>query len=291
MTLARTALLALAAGASACGGAAPLLHGAHTLPSGQSSLGAGVAGQIATGQAQADLDAARQLSADGGVASDAERKRWLAGAAAHTLLAPGMSPWVALRVGLGGGLEGGLTYTGRSARADARWSPGGSGVTWSIGGGASALLARPSDAPSAGSDPNGAPRRSGDLPGLDASGVSGWGADVPVLLGWRSDGSVVEAWLGPRLSIEHASGTAQLAIETSDRVVDTPVSWTRWSAGGVVGLAVGVRPITVALELDLAYAHVGGDATYTLAPGAPVVYSVASGGLTLAPGAAVRARF
>src|SRR4029078_2261420 len=89
----------LASSSFACGGGAPLLHPAQTLPVDTVSAGAGVSGQFASSDVQATIDRGR--SAAGQPLTDPTRANaYAAGVLAEALLAPGASPWVGARVGL-----------------------------------------------------------------------------------------------------------------------------------------------------------------------------------------------
>jgi hypothetical protein len=237
------ALAALAA--TACGGGAPLLHGAHTLPTGRTAAGAGFSGTFAFGGAG---EAARS-------GSQAERR------AAEGAFSPGVAPWVGLRVGLGAESEAGLTYTGRAVRFDARHAFEDDSTALSIGAGASAIVGageQPTDVstPAAGGTTNGP---------LDRP--TGFGFDVPVLFGWRSTAGVVTLWAGPRGGFEKLTANSSSAQALDVR---------HWYGGAVVGLGLGFRHVHGAIELD---------GYYQTASGSVAGESVHASGVTLAPAA------
>ncbi len=234
----------------ACGGGAPLLHPVHPLPRERVTMGAGVSAQIVAGDASGRIDAARQAMGDGAVDSDAERDAWVSGAVAYSLLAPGLAPWVGARVGLGSSAEAGMTYTARAVRLDGRYALEDESFAASAGLGASGVLARP------GSDPAGDTRvdRAERIPGLDIGGVSGFGLDLPLLVGWRSRGGLLQTWLGARGGFERLRGTAVVRIGLDPTESDDArFEAERWYALGVLGFALSLHPVTIALELDAGY--------------------------------------
>jgi hypothetical protein len=202
-----------------CNGGAPLLHPAHVLSPGKTMAGAGLSGQLPI----------RQIPA-----TPATR------APLHRLtVAPGVAPWAGARVGLPASFEAGLTYTGRSVRADARHAfEFGTSTALSLGLGASVLMAR----------------RPGE--GDDPSAVYGVGLDLPLLLGFRSRSDLYAFWFGPRAGIEFLSGRILLSNDPS--VPAAEVSGRHVHAGFVVGARVGFRHVYVALELDGAYHRADG---------------------------------
>jgi len=85
-----------------CGGGAPLLHGVQAVPRNTVTVGAGFSGAVLPLEASGEGDA-----------SDRQQLKTAA-------VSPGLAPWVGARLGVGGGYDLGLTYTGRLARFDAR---------------------------------------------------------------------------------------------------------------------------------------------------------------------------
>lgn len=251
----RTLLVTCAIVLGGCGGGAPLLHPVHPLAAEHVAMGAGVSTQIVTGDASTVIDEAREAMSDGAVDSDAERHRFVKGALAYSLLAPGLAPWVGARVGLGHSAEAGVTYTARSVRVDGRYALAEESFALSGGLGATGVLARP------GSDPPGEIRGDGDekIPGLDLGGVSGVGLDLPLLAGWRSSGNLLQVWLGARGGFERLRGSALLRVDVDPSVADEArFEASRWYALGVVGFGVSLHPVTLAFELDAGYQHGSG---------------------------------
>jgi len=159
-----------------CAGGAPLLHPAHVLPEGTMSVGAGLSGQVA-------------LKPIAPAATNAEEQ----GSLQNLGVSPGVAPWISGRLGLPGENEAGLTYSGRTIRADGRHAFSLGKPTLSVGLGVSAIAAHP---PGSGSDP---------------SGVYGGGLDIPVLLGVHSASDLYAFWFGPRAGFEYLAGGIQLA--------------------------------------------------------------------------------
>ncbi len=179
-----------------------------------------------------------------------------------TLVSPGVSPYASGRVGLGDGLELGLTYTGRAVRADIRHAWSRDAVSLSIGGGATYLFY---------GDDTGA-----DLPGIDVDATQGFGADLPVVLGWDSSARIFSAWLGARAGFDHAS-IPQFDGLSAPTTLSSALSATRLYGGGVVGLAAGFRHLHVALEFDATYQTIAGSfyATHVTASGVSLVPAAA----------------
>jgi len=186
------------------------------------------------------------------------------GALALATLSPGIAPWIGARVGLGSQNEAGLIYSGRSLRIDARHAFVDGAWALSFGLGGTAVLAQPRASDN-------------DLPAVRIQGTSGWGFDVPVLVGWQSPAGLVRWWTGPRGGYEHLGGRVGLQDVES-------IAWSgshRW-AGAQAGLAMGLRHVFLALELDAFYhwVHVSiSDQNFTIH------------GFTLAPGSALVAKF
>jgi hypothetical protein len=224
------------------------LHPAQTLPAGQVRAGAGLSGNIATGELAATLNTARDQAAAGQGGAGAPGGAYAQGALVAASVATGLAPVVTARVGVGWGVEGGLGYTGRAVRADVRrsfdlaphW-------TASAGIAGSAVLYGHQDG--------------GDLAGVDLAALHGWGADVPVLVGYASDGQLYMVWLGVRGGWEHVDIGNLSSEPASPPAGGQPLALaaTRFWGGGLLGLAVGFRHLHVAMELDASYANVTGD--------------------------------
>ena len=217
-----------------CGGGLPLLHPAQVLSAGSVRAVGGFSANIATGPLSAALRAAQSEGAPpGGAPPDTT---FAQGALVAASVGPGLAPVLGVRVGLGDGFEGGLAYTGRAVRADARrafelnahWAIS-LGVAGSVAfGGSGAGVA---------------------LPNVDLAPLRGWGGDVPVLLGYESDGQLYGVWLGARAGANHVDVGAW-----TDPVLSATETW----AAALLGLAVGFRHVHVALELDAGFVNVNG---------------------------------
>lgn len=277
-------LVALGPLLGGCGGASALMHPAHTLPFSEISLGTGVAQQWVRGDARNAIDSAASANAPGSAPADVAAKTALArGAAAAALLSPGLSPWLGARVGIGQQTEGGLVFTGRTARLDVRHAFERESVALSIGLGASTKLADGNSAEAT------SVRSTGGIPGVDAGGVRGFGADLPILVGWRSTGGIVQGWMGVRGGFERLSGDVVLQLGPGDPTLGS-LDGSRWYVGGLVGLMVGVSPIWAALELNGAYQKGSGTLDANSGP-SPFRAEGSLTGLTLAPTAALLTRF
>jgi hypothetical protein len=102
-------------------------------------------------------------------------------------------------------------------------------------------------------------------PGSDGEGASGAGFDVPVLVGARSDGDILRGWLGARGGYRHLSGSVAIPQDAGTPDARGTLTGRQGSAGGVIGLAAGLRPIWVAVELDVSLLF--GNASLELADG------------------------
>ena len=267
---------------SGCAGGAPLLHPAHPLPPGRVSLGAGTSSSFLGGEGKRAIDRAGRSANTAGATDEFAR-----GASALALMPPGLSPWVGARAGVAPRAEAGLAYTGRAARLDARYVPlMDRTVAWSVGVGATGLLANPGSLP-----PGDSVSASGSIPGVDTRYLAGWGLDLPLLVGWRSSADVVQLWAGARGGYERAFGHLRVQL-TSAAARQTHFEGYRWMAGGLVGLAVGVKPVWAALELDGSYQYA--DAKLDLVEGVPpatVAHRAKLDGWVITPAAALLAQF
>jgi hypothetical protein len=266
---------------SACGGGGPLLHPAHTLPEGDVTFAAGTSGRFTLGglrEAERDLDGAAAIP--GGARTDEERQGFTNGAISVAALAPGVAPFVAGRVGLGHHNEGGLTYTGRAARLDARHAFEWPKLAISVGG---AVIGAYADS---GREPQPAPEGSGGgLRALSIRSVSGYGFELPVLFGYRSDADVVKLWTGLRAGFDRYGYNASV-IETPAQPARAHGKATRFWGGGLVGFSVGLAPIEVRAEVDAAYESVHGE---LVTGGEELTGDVA--GWSLTPAMAISAKF
>ena len=153
---------------------------------------------------------------------------------------PGVAPWVAARVGIVGNNEGGVTYTGRALRVDARHAFD-IGRLWalSLGLGADAIVAQ----------------RPGQ--GIDGTSMYGGGFDVPMLVGLHLPSDLYALWFGPRAGVEFLTG--RLALNPSGGPVELGDANGRQVYGGfVLGMRVGFRHVHAAIELDGAYHRIDG---------------------------------
>jgi hypothetical protein len=223
-----------------CAGGLPMLHPAQALRPVEVRAAAGFSGNVAGGDLAGVLHDARIEAAATPSPHDATFAR---GALAAAAVGPGLAPWVAARVGLGGSFDAGLAYSGRALRADVRrafeLAPG-----WAASVGAGGMTV-------VGGHPEG-----GELPGVDVGALHGWGADLPVLVGFESDAQLYMAWLGARAGWEHVEVSAR---DASPGGGVPGLSATHYWAGGLFGIAVGFRHVHVAIEIDASYATVSGD--------------------------------
>jgi hypothetical protein len=240
-------------------------------------VGAGVSNQFALGQAADAIDAGRRSNTPADAAA-LERA-----ALGLTALAPGLSPWLGVRAGLGNSAEVGAIYTGRAARADGRYAFAGPMFALSIGGGLSAIANRPERGGVL------ATTGSNGFDNLALGGVHGWGADVPVIFGARSDASLIQGWIGARAAVERLSGGFRYQIGTASEQ-SVGISATRWQAGGLLGFSIGVRPISVVVELDAAYQWVSGEMRPE-SVGAPPTQNAELHALSLTPSGALVGQF
>lgn len=219
-----------------CSGGAPLLHPAHVLRPGHAAVGAGVSGRLA---AASDVSAAADAAlSEEAVAANGARIE-------DVVLAPGVAPYVAGRVGIDGDNEAGITYTARAFRLDVRHAFHFGPLFLSAGVGGSAVFPRV--------------REEG---GQEVGTATGGGGDLPVLLGVRSASDLYAVWLGPRGGFELLRGELR---DDAVFVPDTPVGAdladfdaTHGFVGGLVGMRVGFRHFHVALEAAAAYHRVDG---------------------------------
>jgi hypothetical protein len=264
-----------------CGGGGPLLHPAHSLPESAVTFAAGSSGRVSLAglrSAESELEGAGALA--GGAVTAEERAGFVKGALSRFAVAPGVAPFVAARVGLGGHNEAGLSYLGRALRLDGRHAFEWPNVALSVGLAGLGALARPGDRPDRGVAGENAGLRSVELTSL-----SGYGGELPVLLGYRSSADVVLAWVGIRAGVERDTFDVVL-VQVPDEQLASSGSATRSWAGGLVGFALGLPPIQVRVELDAAYESVHGN---ILTGGGELTGDVT--GWSLTPAMAISAKF
>lgn len=244
-----------------CGAGAPLLHPAHPLAPGTLAGSSGVSAHFAPPDAQRAIDRTSQASVD---ERAQDEQAAVDGALAQTLSAPGLAPWFSVRAGLMEATEGGISYTGRRARADLRYAYVMDQTAFSVGGGATGIMpALGADPPTQACDsPDYCPDPIVDdsyseIPGIDTGSTSGWGLDIPLLVGWRSEPQLFAFWTGLRARFEQISG--EIRYETGAGPRTAHAEGDRWVFQGVVGFSVGVKPIWALFELSPAYERLSGN--------------------------------
>jgi hypothetical protein len=248
----------LALSLAQCGGGLPLLHPAQTLGPGEVRATTGLSASIATGDISSAIRTASDTRTAGPATPDEAYAR---GALAAASIAPGLAPVVGARVGLGHEMEGGLVYTSRAVRVDARRSfPLSHSWAMSLGAGGTAVI---------GGNEVGEPVR-----GLDLGTLHGWGADLPVLVGYASDADLYRLWVGVRAGWEQADLSVQGAPAVGASTA--ALSATRLWGGALLGLAVGFRHVHVAMEVDVCYGAVEGNYAGTHAQVAGLTWAPAS---------------
>ena len=218
-----------------CGGGVPLLHPAHALSPGKTAFGLGVSDRFALGAEKHALDYAQARPPGAAPSADPQYGR---GVLVALTEGPAVAPYVSARAGLPGSNEAGLSYSGDALRADARHA-----FDW----GSTALSA------GLGVTGRGFAQSSFDLAEADLSRARAIGIDLPLLFGYRTDADLISVWGGLRGGVDHWSGTLSLDPGAAYRL-----SASRWAAGPVVGLALGLPPFWVAAELEVDYAHITG---------------------------------
>jgi len=231
---------------SGCAGGSPLLHPAHVLAAGDVRVMAGMSGEAAVGQLSSDLNSSYDQASKG---ESTTTPAYAKGALVAATVAPGLAPFGAARVGIGGGAEGGVAYTGHGGRLDLRRAFSNRSFALSIGAGFdAAFIGRPTNA---------------SLPDVQLGALYAFGFDVPVLVGWRSTAGLYQAWAGVRGGYDHATITARSTEPVPPGTGTVPyvpfdLSADHGHVGGLLGIAVGLHHIHVALELDVAYHFVTG---------------------------------
>lgn len=277
----------LSLGLCACGGGAPLLHPAQPLPPDTVSFGAGVSGQFTSASTDEVIDRGRAAAA-GPLGDPTTARAYAEGALTEALLGPGISPWVAARVGLPGANEAGLTYTGRSLRLDGRHVlPLGGAWALSLGLGASAVLLHPDS-----SGPNDQPTAAGGASspaefGLDANG---WGGDIPILFGYQPLDGFVDLWMGARAGFERISGELRSQLD-EPAAARFDAEGSRLWAGALAGLSLGVPPVWLRFELAGTFHRLTGEVTS--GGGTPELPfgELDASGWSLAPSGAILGKF
>jgi len=228
------------------------------------------------GEANQEVDKARAATAAGLPATSLSA----APAVAASLWSPGLFPWVSMRLGLGSENETGATYTGHRARIDARHALIFGHWALSLGLGAGLGLTHPSSEESNSTSTFG---DSEPISGLDTSRTRSFAFDAPVILGWRSSADIARVWFGLRPSYEHAYGT--LAFTSASTTSQTDFNANAMTLGGLFGLAMGLRPLFVAMELSVGESRARGSMSGS--PGGIVGSSASVSAISLTPAAAV----
>jgi hypothetical protein len=261
---------------TSCGGGLPLLHPAQVLPSGVTSFSAGMGSNWVGGEANREVEKARAATASGLPPTALSA----APAVAASLWSPGLFPWVSMRLGLGRESETGATYTGHRARVDARHALLFGHWALSLGLGAGLGLAHPSSGESGTTSTFGVAE---PVSGLDTSRTRSFAFDAPVILGWHSAGDIARVWFGLRPSYEHAYGTLTFASASATSEAD--FSANAMTLGGLFGLAMGLRPLFVAMELSVGESRARGSVSGS--PGAAAGGSASVSAISLTPAAAL----
>ncbi|MBS2017180.1 MAG: hypothetical protein JST00_30125 [Deltaproteobacteria bacterium] len=247
-------VVALGASTTACGGGGPLLHPARTLPAGEVRAAGGVAAQIAAGPLSDDIRIARDLAArdpSGTPGAPGTNPDYAKGALVAAAVAPGLSPFVAARVGVGENFEGGLAYMGRGVRVDMRRSFDDGKWSYSVGLGLNAALA--------------GKQQGNELPNVDLASLKGYGGDIPLLAGWESAGGIYKLWFGGRVGFERdvvetlTSEPKPVTIGQQALRLEANRVW----GGALLGIAMGFNHLHVALELSAYYQVVSGSYNQT----------------------------
>lgn len=282
---AKAALILAFAVSFGCGGGAPLLHPAHPLPVDTVSFGAGVSGQFAEGSVDSAIERG-QAAASASLTDPAAAQAYAEGVLLDALVSPGISPWVAARVGLPYALEAGLTYTGRSVRLDGRHVlfPWGSEWALSLGLGASAVLLQPD---SSSSSDAGSGAGQGAEQTLDGRG---WGADIPILIGYQPLDGFVDVWFGARAGFEHVSGELRSNVD-DPAALRFDASANHYWAGALAGFSLGIPPVWLRFELAGTYHAIRGDLTTPADQPELPFETVDTGGWSLSPSGALLGKF
>lgn len=235
------------------------------LPPGHTAFGAGISDRLLLGDERKSL-AAVETRSPGAPLPPASDARLTRGVLVALCEGPALAPWTSARVGIPGANEAGLSFTGRSLRADARHAFEWQHSALSLGVGFTG---------------RGFGNTTPELPGADLDHAHGLGFDIPILFGYRTDADLISVWAGARAQYDHWSGTVAL-----DSNPGFALSAQRFAAGPVLGFAVGLPPLWVAAELELDYTHVTGALDR---PGARE--SARIDGLSVQPAGALIAKF
>ena len=269
-----------------CAGGAPLLHPAQPLPVDTVSVGAGVSGEFASAEINDTIEEGR--SAAGQPLNDpATANAYAQGVLTEALVAPGMAPWVAARVGLPSNTEAGLTYTGRSLRLDGRFAFD-VAEQWmmSVGLGVSGVLLTPDREGTQVDDggPNTNPDAEFELTG------KGWGADLPVLIGYQVLDGIADVWLGPRFGFESLDGDLRVRRGDPTSPLLDAEGTSLW-ASFLAGFSLGIPPLWLRFELATTYHRLSGSVQATEPDSDLQFDKLEAAGWTLMPSGAIVGKF
>jgi hypothetical protein len=253
------ALLPVLAGVVGCGAGTPLMHPAHVLEAGQVRVAAGASHYVALGDAEVSIDESRTLGDEPNAIPDDEREAFVKGATAEAIGTPGLAAFASARAGLGNQNEMGLTYSGRRVRGDLRHAFLLDDLALSVGGGIGGILPNiSSSSPRTGS---GAPNEPDgeEIGRFDGGSVSGWTIDVPILLGARTRPDVVSGWVGGHVLYERFNADFVFDFDSDEPLTAAPADGSRFFAGAVAGMSVGMKPLRIVLEVSGGYQSLDAD--------------------------------
>lgn len=245
--------------ATGCGAGTPLLHPAHVLERHRVRAGAGASQHLVFGPTGQAIERSQDLGEEDPGIPEESREDFVNGAVAQAVGTPGIAPWVGARAGLGDDYEMGLTYTGRRVRGDLRRAFAIEDFVLSIGGGVGALVPDlGSTTPRTGA---GAPEQvhGNDIRRFDGGSIAGWSIDVPLLIGTRSRPEVVSTWIGAHAVYERFSADLLFDFDANEAPLVAPTTGSRFFAGAVAGLSIGLRPIWALLEVSGGYQSVSAE--------------------------------
>jgi hypothetical protein len=233
---------------------------------------------VALGSAQDQIVRA-EADTDPGRDADASNQ-WLRAAYLKAAVAPGVSPWIGARAGLGDGNEGSIVYSGRNLRVGARHAWRWDEYALSLGGGIASVMGRRDNQPETEAD------------GLPAGRVEwparGFGLDLPLSFGWSSQAELLQAWVGLRGGFEALYGDLPFTSGGDGQLAEAQA--THWQSGGFLGLSVGVSPVWVRAEFNATWHKVGARATLPNGVSSETLRDDFSG-FSLAPAGAILVQF
>jgi hypothetical protein len=108
---------------------------------------------------------------------------------------------------------------------------------------------------------------------------------------------LIQAWFGVRTGFERLTGEFRYELDSAPAIAPgsaepaspvhhVEVTASRWYAGGLLGLAIGVHPLRVVMELDGAFQHLNGELR-----GPSERSKLGLSGFTLAPAGALVGEF